>query len=200
MALEPEQAAVRFATAARSVHPQLAAIGSVAMGLTGLHGLPGDAEKTLNALAGVFGTTRVVVTDDSVTSYVGAVGAGAATVLAAGTGLVTLATDGRRRWARADGWGPLLDLGGGAWVGRAGLVAAMRALDGRPGSPRLLTGLRRLHGDPQAFVHDLSSQPAASRVVAAFAQEVAAAARDGDPVAIGIWGEAARLLCETVVT
>jgi N-acetylglucosamine kinase-like BadF-type ATPase len=73
-----------------------------------------------------------------VTAYAGALGQSPGGVVAAGTGLIALGTDLDTR-RRADGWGHLLgDCGGGAWIGRAGLEAALRAHDGRAGGSRPL--------------------------------------------------------------
>ena len=90
----------------------------------------------------------MIVTNDAVTAYLGALGE------RAGSG------DRRRhrersrspsgpdgQWARADGWGTLLgDAGGGYWIGRRALELALRAADGRGGSPELLRRARP-HGE-----------------------------------------------------
>lgn len=61
--------------------------------------------------------------------------------------MIALGTD-LTSWRRADGWGHLLgDCGSGAWIGRAGLEAAMRAYDGRSGgSAALLARAEKLFG------------------------------------------------------
>ena len=70
-------------------------------------------------------------------------GRGPVPCVAAGTGLIAIGTD-LTRWRRADGWGHLLgDCGSGAWIGRAGLEAALRAYDGRPGGSAGAAGPRR---------------------------------------------------------
>ncbi|WP_414495757.1 BadF/BadG/BcrA/BcrD ATPase family protein, partial [Streptomyces sp. CRN 30] len=82
------------------------------------------------ALLGRLGTERLALAADAVTAYTGALGFAPGAVVAAGTGLIAVGTD-LTGWRRADGWGHLLgDCGGGAWTGRAGLEAALRAHDG----------------------------------------------------------------------
>ena len=104
----------------------------VAAGLTGFTG--DDA-----AVAAALGHARVVVSNDAVTAHLGALGGEPGVVIVAGTGAIALAVGADGRWARADGWGTLLgDAGGGYWIGRAGLDAALRAADGRGGSAELL--------------------------------------------------------------
>ncbi|HEY9374350.1 BadF/BadG/BcrA/BcrD ATPase family protein, partial [Streptomyces sp.] len=93
--------------------------------------LPGALEKTL-------GVRRLALAADAVTAYAGALGQRPGAVVAGGTGLIALGTD-LTGWRRADGWGHLLgDCGSGAWIGRAGLEAAMRAYDGRRGGSSAL--------------------------------------------------------------
>jgi N-acetylglucosamine kinase-like BadF-type ATPase len=134
----------------------------------------------------------VVLASDAVTAYVGALGCRPGAVVAAGTGLTATGTD-LSGWRRADGWGHLLgDCGSGAWIGRAGLEAALRAHDGRPGGSAALlergeTLLGPAPGWPQAL-YPRTDRPA---VLASFAPEVAACAA-ADPVAESILRDAAR--------
>lgn len=149
------------------------------------------------ALAREFGVRRVALVADAVTAYTGALGACPGAVIAAGTGLIALGTD-LRSWRRADGWGHLLgDCGGGAWIGRAGLEAALRAHDGRPGgSDRLLGRAEAVFGPVAGLpgkVYPRADRPA---VLASFAPEVAGCAAE-DPVAAGILRAAARSMAES---
>ncbi|PIE99653.1 MAG: hypothetical protein CR979_02640, partial [Propionibacterium sp.] len=117
----------------RPVVPQLAAIVSqveiptntvLAVGSSGL----ADDVKAADLLALVqkFGITKVLLTHDSVTSYLGALGDEPGAVVASGTGVVTLAL-GEKSMTRVDGWGYILgDAGSGFWIGRAGFDAVLR--------------------------------------------------------------------------
>ncbi|MGW2182161.1 N-acetylglucosamine kinase [Streptomyces sp. NPDC001732] len=169
-----------------------AGIGAVAVGAAGMATLGGQLRAELpSALEKAFGVRRLALAADAVTAYAGAVGLRPGAVVAGGTGMIALGTD-LRSWRRADGWGHLLgDSGGGAWIGRAGLDAAMRAHDGRRGgSAALLARLEAVFGpapELPGLLYPRTDRPA---VLASFAPEVAACA-GGDPVAAGILREAA---------
>jgi len=112
--------------------------------------------RRLDRLAG-----RILVISDAEAAYLGAVGERPGVLLLAGTGSMALGRDGRGRWARAGGLGPLLgDDGSAFWIGREWLRAA-----GRDGDcPRA----RRIGRAPDAV-----------RRVAALAPGVLARARRG---------------------
>ncbi|MFF4256869.1 N-acetylglucosamine kinase [Streptomyces sp. NPDC001663] len=152
--------------------------------------LPGTLERE-------FGIRRVALVADAVTAYVGALGPRPGAVVAAGTGLIAVGTD-LTRWRRADGWGHLLgDCGSGAWIGRAGLEAALRAHDGRPGgSARLLARATEAFGPMPGLPGRLYPRPDRPAVLASFAPQVADCA-DGDPVAADILRAAARHMAES---
>ncbi|MFD7059112.1 N-acetylglucosamine kinase [Streptomyces sp. NPDC059906] len=173
-------------------------IDTVVVGAAGLATL-GDALRAElpGALARELGVRTVALAADAVTAYVGALGPRAGAVVAAGTGLIAVGTD-LTRWRRADGWGHLLgDCGGGAWIGRAGLEAALRAHDGREGgSAPLLARAEERFGPAAGLpgqVYPRTDRPA---VLASFAPEVAACAAT-DPVAAEILGAAARHLADS---
>ncbi len=124
---------------ARSLRAEagLERLDTAVIGAAGMASL-GDALRAElpDALARELGVRRAALAADAVTAYVGALGPRPGAVIAAGTGLIAIGTD-LAGWRRADGWGHLLgDCGGGAWIGRAGLEAALRAHDGRAGVPR----------------------------------------------------------------
>ncbi|WP_217250205.1 BadF/BadG/BcrA/BcrD ATPase family protein [Streptomyces sp. AC602_WCS936] len=173
-------------------------LGTVVVGAAGLATL-GDALRAElpGALARELGVRTVALVADAVTAYVGALGPRAGAVVAAGTGLIATGTD-LTRWRRADGWGHLLgDCGGGAWIGRAGLEAALRAHDGREGgSAPLLARAEERFGPVTGLpgqVYPRTDRPA---VLASFAPEVAACAA-GDPVAAGVLRAAARHMADS---
>ncbi|MGC9438117.1 N-acetylglucosamine kinase [Streptomyces sp. WG5] len=173
-------------------------LGTVVVGAAGLATL-GDALRAElpGALARELGARTVALVADAVTAYVGALGPRPGAVVAAGTGLVATGTD-LTRWRRADGWGHLLgDCGGGAWIGRAGLEAALRAHDGRPGGSALLLARAEERFGPVAQLpgqlYPRTDRPA---VLASFAPEVAACAA-GDPVAADVLRAAARHLADS---
>ncbi|MET9833085.1 BadF/BadG/BcrA/BcrD ATPase family protein [Streptomyces sp. NPDC006385] len=183
---------------ASTVEAGVAQPAAAAVGAAGLATL-GDALRAElpGVLARAFDIRRLALAADAVTAYVGALGSRPGVVLAAGTGLIALGTD-LTRWRRADGWGHLLgDCGSGAWIGRAGLEAALRAYDGRPGgSAGLLARAEELFGPMQGLPGKLYPRPDRPAVLASFAPRVAACA-DGDPVAADILRAAARHMAET---
>lgn len=135
------------------------------------------------------GCEHVALVSDAAASLFGALGeVGPGAVVAAGTGAVALATDLHATWRRVDGWGHLLgDEGSAAWLGLAGLRAALRAVDGRPGgSPALLAAGTELLGDPATWPRRTMTAPHAPALLGAMAPAVDAAAGDGDLVAAAL--------------
>jgi N-acetylglucosamine kinase-like BadF-type ATPase len=144
-------------------------------------------------------TASVVVASDALTTHLGALAGRPGCVVAAGTGVIVLGTDHTSTWRQADGWGHLLgDDGSGAWIGAAGLRAALRHRDGRDGgSAVLLDKVVSRFGDTSTALGVIYGAPAAAHELAAFAPSVADAAHEGDPVAVEIWRRAGALLAES---
>ncbi|MFE0403704.1 N-acetylglucosamine kinase [Streptomyces nigra] len=174
-------------------------LGAAAIGAAGMASL-GDAlrDELPLALERAFGIRRVALAADAVTAYVGALGSRPGAVVAAGTGLIAIGTD-LTAWQRADGWGHLLgDCGGGAWIGRAGLEAALRAHDGRSGgSAALLAAAEEQFGPVRGLPGAVYPRTDRAAVLASFAPRVAACAADGDPVAVGVLQAAARHVADS---
>ncbi|MGW7070465.1 N-acetylglucosamine kinase [Streptomyces sp. NPDC054855] len=172
-------------------------ITAVAIGAAGMASLGDDLRARLpGALHQALGVRRLALAADGVTAYVGALGDRPGAVVAAGTGMIAIGTD-LAAWHRADGWGHLLgDCGGGAWIGRAGLDAAMRAFDGRRhGSKALLARAEELFGPAPGLPGRLYPRTDRPAMLASFAPEVARCAPD-DPVADAILRGAARHIAE----
>ncbi|MEU5519943.1 BadF/BadG/BcrA/BcrD ATPase family protein [Streptomyces sp. NPDC052079] len=174
-------------------------LDTAVVGAAGLASL-GDALRAElpGALSRELGVRRLALAADAVTAYVGALGPRPGAVIAAGTGLIAIGTD-LTGWRRADGWGHLLgDCGGGAWIGRAGLEAALRAHDGRQGgSARLLESAEQMFGPVTGLpglVYPRSDRPA---VLASFAPRVGECAAGGDPVAVDILRAAAQHMADS---
>jgi N-acetylglucosamine kinase-like BadF-type ATPase len=183
---------VAGAIAAAAVDARDAAL---CVGLSGY--VPGDAALTELAreLERRLSPARVVLSSDVVTSYLGALGARAGVVVAAGSGTVALAADGRGGVAVVDGYGHLLGDDGSAFaVGRAGLRSALRDFDGRGGSAALRARAQAMFGPLERLPAAIYADGGPVKRIAAFAPEVAAAAREGDAAAAGIWSGAGRAL------
>ncbi|MBY8882996.1 N-acetylglucosamine kinase [Actinacidiphila acidipaludis] len=175
-------------------------IGTACVGAAGMATLGEDLRARLpEAFAEVFGVRRLALAGDAVTAYAGALGLRPGVVVAGGTGMIALgvSTDGTR-WRRADGWGHLLgDAGGGAWIGREGLDAALRAHDGRAGgSKALLARAEERFGPAASLPGQVYPRPDRPAFLAAFAPEVARCAAE-DPVASDILRRAATHILET---
>ncbi|MFI5795768.1 N-acetylglucosamine kinase [Streptomyces sp. NPDC051677] len=190
--LAPLVRALRDETGVAS--PVTAVVGAAGLGTLG------DALRAElpGSLAREFGVRTTALVADAVTAYVGALGARPGAVVAGGTGLIAIGTD-LTAWQRADGWGHLLgDCGGGAWIGRAGLEAALRAHDGRPGgSAPLLARAEERFGPMPGLPGLLYPRPDRPAVLASFAPDVAGCAQDDDPVADGILQAAARHMADS---
>lgn len=189
--------------------PQLAALARahvethgpvdvVAVGTTGLTGPEADPASLLGALREA-GVRTVHLAHDSVTSYLGALGDVRGAVVAAGTGVVTLAV-GASEVARVDGWGHIMgDAGSGYWIGRAALDAVMRAHDGRGPATALRAVVARDFPDLEDAYVALQADADRVRRVAGYARAVAALAAT-DSVAAGICAAAADELALSVAT
>jgi len=191
--------------------PQLADVGRAAIdrtgktpdlvtaGISGLTDRDADADALLQLLADS-GVRGAAVAHDSTTSFLGALGNGRGAVVAAGTGVVTLAV-GRDATARVDGWGHVMgDAGSGYWIGREALDAAMRAYDGRGPHTALVDVVSERWPDlSQAYIALQAAEDRVS-IVASFADPVARLARDGDPIAGTITRRAAGELARSVTT
>jgi glucosamine kinase len=159
--------------------------------------LHGALERELQAL---FPGARLALTSDLVLAHAGALGGVAGTVLIVGTGAVALgvAADGAARMA--DGLGPLLgDEGGGAWIGRAGLMAGLRAAQGRGPDTALRTAAAEHFGITiEEIPGFLLRREHPVRDVAGFAPVVIREWQGGCPTAAAIIEDAVGRLAETV--
>ncbi len=174
-------------------------VRAVGVGAAGAVAAP-DAARALAAhLLSELPAGEVAVGSDAVTSHAGALDGGAGVVLAVGTGAVAVGIGADGTFALVDGWGPGLgDEGGGAWIGLAGLRAALRAHDGRGPATRLLGEAVASFGELIALPTVLDADGSPARVAASFAPAVARLAASGDPVAVAIMDDAATALTATV--
>lgn len=175
-----------------------ALIGTASIGVSGITNAEHDAQALLK-LIGDPSMERVLLTHDSVTSYLGALGERRGAVVASGTGVVTLGV-GRSAVARIDGWGNIMgDAGSGYWIGREALDAVMRAHDGRGPRTTLTQVVQQTWPDLEEAYISLQSSPARVQTVAGFAKAVAQLA-DSDAVSNRICLAAAQELALSVKT
>lgn len=176
-------------------------VTSLGIGMTGIPGLVDDPSEFDRRLRGALGLSVLVVASDALTTHLGALDGRPGAVVAAGTGVVTMGTDHHRIFRQVDGWGYMLgDEGSGAWIGRAGLEAALRAADGRIGGSEMLREqMVAQFGEPLDLLGQVYSSPSPGHVLASFAPGVEDAARAGDPQAADIWREAGTRLGQAAV-
>lgn len=173
-------------------------VDTVCLGAAGVAAAPRAAAEVARMLADRF-AARALVTSDSVSSHAGALGGANGVVLAVGTGSVAITFDGQGALVQVDGWGQTLgDEGSGWWIGREGLMAACRALDGRGPQTALRAVAEEDFGDLRTLPSRLGDATAAIPVLASFAPQVLVGARGGDGVATEILARATEALGATV--
>ena len=128
---------------------------SAGLGLAGA-----NAAGMSDRLAQALPFARMAIETDAITAVRGALGATDGIVAAVGTGSVFAAQRGGQV-RQIGGWGLVLgDEGSGAWIGRAILSAALRAVDGFQPMTPLLAALIDTHGGPSGVVSfSLSARP-----------------------------------------
>ncbi|GHD09280.1 N-acetylglucosamine kinase [Zhihengliuella salsuginis] len=173
-----------------------ATVGVVSAGLSGLTDGRRLADDLFRATRDL-GVAQINVAHDSVTSYVGALGDKPGVVVAAGTGVVTLAV-GPHQIARIDGWGYSMgDAGSGFWIGQQALNAVMRAYDGRGRATSLSEVVEADLGDLEHAYVVLQNDPFWVSRTAGFAAHVARLA-EKDGVAASICHAAADELAASI--
>lgn len=174
-------------------------IDAVGAGLAGLASAPSLAGDLIETLTRRHRTNDVSVASDMTTSHLGVLRGEPGVVLTAGTGATALGVAATGEVGVCDGWGYLLgDAGSGFAIALAGLRLALRDRDGRGGSKRLADLATRRFGELASLPLAIHSSTNPPRTIAAFAPDVLAAARDGDPQSVEIWADAGRELATTV--
>ncbi|MGB9590485.1 MAG: N-acetylglucosamine kinase [candidate division WOR-3 bacterium] len=134
---------------------------------------------------------RIRVISDAEAALLGAFAGGPGVVVIAGTGSVALGRGRDNRFLRAGGFGHVFgDKGGGFWLARKAISAALEAIDGIRGETGLI-GL--LEEEPRDFVLGLMGGDLVKKT-ASLAPRVIALAEDGDETAMEIVGEGLRYL------
>ncbi len=140
----------------------------------------------------VIGAAEVWLADDAVTCHAGALSLGWGVSITAGTGVACLVVPEVGEPRVLSGHGYLLgDEGGGFWVGREGLRAALRATDGRGPATTLVEAAAARFGGLADLGIRLHSATRPVNDIAHFAPDVLAVADAGDPVAERVAQDAA---------
>lgn len=142
------------------------------------------------------------VVSDAEIALEGAFAGRAGVVLVAGTGTIAIGKTPDGTWVRCGGWGiELDDEGSGAWIGREGLTAVVRALDGRGQPTQLAEKLAALYPavqleQPRTIVAAYNERVFDYPVIAPL---VMACAGEGDAVCRQILERAAQHLLELLL-
>jgi len=177
-------------------------VETVVMGLAAMDS-PGDflVGRGVADLTGL-GKRRIVKHDSMIALYAATLGR-PGIVVNAGTGSFATGIDAHGRVIRAGGWGNIIDDEGSAYdIGKLGIRASLRALDGRERktaiAKMLVTKfkLRTLEN----VVHDVHEKPMTVEEVSAICKLVAQAALRGDRAARSIFAHEGRVLARLVST
>src|ERR1700733_6565624 len=185
------QASLREACAQAGLNPERVRFTSACLGFSG-----GPADKE-SILGEILKSDQTLVTDDAFNALSGATAGEPGLVVIAGTGSIAFGRNRAGRTARAGGWGYLFgDEGGGFWIARQALRAALRLEEGW-GVPTSLrarlpdyTGSRNMN----ALLHRCYTPEFPRPRVANLSILVNHAAEAGDPVALEILDSGAREL------
>ena len=136
-------------------------------------------------------TPEVWLADDAVTAHAGALSLGWGVSITAGTGVACLAVSETGEPHIIGGHGFLLgDEGGAYWIGREGIRAVLRAIDGRGDATALVEPAARRFDGLDDLGTRLHSAARPVDAIARFAPHVLATAEAGDTVAAAIVDEA----------
>ena len=165
---------------------------AICLGIAGVD-RPGDAEAVRGIMRRIGFKTRTLVVNDALIALVAGAGDEPGVVVVAGTGSIAYGRNAAGQAARAGGWGYLLgDEGGGFWIGRAALSAAVRQFDGR-GPATLLTEMVLQHmrlASPSELIHEIYYRDLQRHAIAGLAALVQDATDAGDAVAAQILARA----------
>lgn len=191
----------RLVSTAREAWPDsFESIRGIGIGATGIASLSTDVGELARSVA-IETKAKTAVAIDAVTAHLGALSGRGGAVTVLGTGAIAIAHPGPDvhgvllpKWTRADGWGHLFgDRGGGAWIGRHALEAALKCHDGVDPSGAALLGAARVRfGEPATWPATFYTRSDRAGLLAVFAVDVAGLARQGDPVATALLAEAGR--------
>lgn len=188
-----------------SLHEAGADCGDVAVLAAGLAGASRERDRQVicGILHEVVPDAQLRIEPDAVIALLGATGGEPGLIVISGTGSMALGMDRRERRTRTGGWGFILgDEGSGYDIARRGLIACLRAYDGRgPDTlirPKVIAALSL--ESTEDLIPFLYSNPSSPGRIAALYPLVLEAADEGDPVAESIIGLAADALVEMAVT
>ncbi len=179
----------------------LSDVAAAGFGMAGIDA-PLDRELLEGALRAYELPECLVLTNDGIAALSGATGGEPGVVAIAGTGAIAVGMNDAGETARAGGWGYILGDEGSAYdIGRRGMIAALWAYDGRGPQTALLDRLMEtLHLQTiRDLIELIYEKGMPHHEIAAFAQIVARAGREGDAVARRILREAGEVVAVSVL-
>ena len=186
---DPTASALLVAELVRSALAEAGIAEPITSLCAGLAGVGNETERAAVeaalAASGVAGRVRIVT--DGEIALEGAVGGGAGVLMIAGTGSVAYGRGEDGRVARCGGWGMFVgDEGSGYSIGRSGIIAALRAGDGRgPATSLLRTLMERMEVDSPNGIPPWVGRSEKGDI-AALSRDVVDAAEAGDEVALEV--------------
>jgi N-acetylglucosamine kinase-like BadF-type ATPase len=165
---------------------------AICLGIAGVD-RPADAEAVGAIMKRIGFKARTLVVNDALVALVAGAGDDPGVVLVAGTGSIAYGKNAEGLAARAGGWGYLLgDEGGGFWIGRSALSAAVRQFDGRGPATQLTDMVLRHMGlaSPTELIHAIYYRDLHRHAIAGLAAVVQQATDAGDAVAAEILARA----------
>lgn len=174
-------------------------LAALVVGASGVEAGTVEASTAQQMLASLVQAQHVEICNDAVIALYGAHAGQAGVIVIAGTGTIALGMDEQGEMASVGGWGWIIDDEGSAFgIGRAGLRAALRAVDGREPFTQLIAAFENFFA--------VASLPEIKRIVyrpdfgaagyASLATVVSQAARSDDGVAQAIIAQAGELLAQ----
>lgn len=160
-------------------------------------GMSGGTADKAELLAELIETEHLNVTDDARIALAGATNGAPGIVVIAGTGSIAYGENARGETARAGGWGYIFGDEGGAFdIVRQALRAIVREHEGWGGRTVLTPALLEAGAasDANELLHAFYTPDWPRKRVAALAPIVNRLAEEGDPIAVGIFENAAREL------
>lgn len=159
---------------------------TVVLSMTGLRGYVPELEDIASVCSRLTGCSLLGVCDDGLAWSVGSLDGGDGVALAVGGGVVSVARSGDN-FLHGDGNGSDFgDSGSAFWLGRKGIRAAIRAIEGSDGETSLSDFFLSTLGPHDEFVRLHRAQHDVHRVCIEFASAVIDAAHNGDTTALNI--------------
>jgi N-acetylglucosamine kinase-like BadF-type ATPase len=179
-------------------------LGQIEFGYCGIAGSdhPKHRATMVDAVRRFLPHGRFTVDSDTRIALTGAIGFGVGIVVISGTGSVSFGRSEDDVEARAGGWGPTIGDEGSAYsIGRNGLIAVARALDGRGPATAMTDILCTHYGvcDPAELSYLVYAPTTHADDIALYLRLVAEAARQDDEVAKKILESEATELANTAL-